>query len=157
MKLRKGASTNLQKKAVDNIMSGDYKSKGKALRAAGVSASVARNPGTFIQQEGVQNYLKNFEAKAVVKFGVSLDEKIQDVYLDGLEAEKPSKLLGVMPDHRLRKLFADTIQETRGLLTAKKSSSSPVFNFFMFDKESRSKFNEGFSEFIREKAMETPA
>lgn len=153
-RLKKGKTTNLQKRAVDNIMSGEYKSKSAAMIAAGYSKRVSRTPSQVISSPGVQEYLKNFEQKAVVRFGMSLDQKIMDVYLDGLDADRPLGNLGdIMPDHKVRKDFADTIQESRGMMKSK-AKGGQVFNFFMFDKESRSTFNEVFNSFVREKSLE---
>ena len=153
-KIKRGDPTNLQKKAVDNIMSGKYKSKGAAIRAAGYSAKSAHNPHLIVGSEGVQTYIKNFEQKAVVRFGMSLDEKIQDVYLDGLDADKPLGKHGdVIQDHKMRKEFADTIQESRGMMKSKQKGGQ-IYNFFMFDKKSRGKFNDAFSNFVRGKSEE---
>ena len=154
----KPKTTPMQKEAVDNIMSGKYKSKKKALLAAGYSENTANNPGKdFIARTGVQKYLASFEKKAVVKFGMSLDQKIQEVYLDGLDADKPFGKNDIMPDHRMRKEFADTIQESRGMMRSKGRSKSQTFNFFMFDKESRDKFNDAFNDFVRTKSVEESA
>ena len=157
-KIKRGEVTNLQKRAVDNIMSGEFKSKGAAMRDAGFSKSASRNPQTLVRADGVQSYLKNFEAKAVARFNMTLDEKIMDVYLDGLDADKPLGKHGeVIQDHKMRKEFADTIQESRGMMKSKKGGSQQIFNFFMFDKKHRSQFNEAFNSFVREKAMEDAA
>ena len=148
----------MQKKAVDNIMSGKYKSKRKAMRAAGYSDSTSNTPKVFLKEKGVQLYLKRFEQKAVVRFGMSLDDKIQEVYLDGLDADKPLGKHGdVMQDHKMRKEFADTIQETRGMLRSKTKGNTQNFNFFMIDKKNRSNFNEAFNDFVREKSLEDSA
>ena len=147
-------TTPLQKKGVDNIMSGNYKSKKDAIKAAGMSDTTAHNPQLFVKQKGVQAYLKTFEQKAVVKFGMSLDEKIMDVYLDGLDADKPLGKHGeVIQDHKMRKEFADTIQESRGMMKSKQGGAQ-INYFFMFDKESRSQFNDAFSEYVRGKSLE---
>ncbi|MBU1299590.1 MAG: hypothetical protein KKG06_08145, partial [Bacteroidetes bacterium] len=47
-----------------------------------------------------------FEKKALVKFGVCLDDKLMDVYLDGLDAKTVGKF-GGETDHKVRKDFAD--------------------------------------------------
>ena len=141
----------MQKQAVDNIMSGKFKSKKAALLDAGYAPASANNiTQDFLSRKGVQQYIQSFERKAQVRFGMTLDEKIQDVYLDGLDADKPLGKHGeVIQDHKMRKDFADTIQEIRGNLKGKSRANKQIFNFFMVDKESRNNFNKNFESFVR--------
>ena len=155
--MRKVKTTPMQKQGVDNIMSGKFKSKGKALIAAGYAPTSVRNvTQSFLSQRGVQLYIKSFEMKAQVRFGMTLDEKIQDVYLDGLDADKPLGKHGeTIQDHKMRKDFADTIQEIRGNLKSKTRTNKQVLNFFMVDKESRNNFNKTFENFVRGEVEES--
>lgn len=139
--------THKQKVAVDNIMSGKFKSNKQALVSAGVRTSVP----AFLQQQGVQTYIAGFEKKALVKFGVCLDDKLMDVYLDGLDAKTVGKFGGDV-DHKTRKEFADTIATMKGYLQQKETGSKTQVNFFQFNKEDQENFNRNFIKFIRQES-----
>lgn len=144
----------MQKKALDNIMSGNFKTRKEALLDAGYSESVAETKGhRIIQSAGGQDYLKDFSTKALMKFDMTIESKLQDVYLEGLDAERPWGKLGTLPDYKVRKDYADKIAEMLGWI--KQTTKTDVtYNFFMMEKKDRSKFNKMFSEFVRDQSVE---
>ena len=136
-----------QKLAIDNIMSGKFKSPRQAMKAAGYTGGTSAP--ALLQQTGVQTYIAGFEKKALVKFGVSLDDKLMDVYLDGLDAKTVGKFGGDV-DHKVRKEFADTIATMKGYLKDKETGSKTQVNFFQFNKAEQEDFNRNFIKFIRQ-------
>jgi len=144
----------MQKQAIDNIMSGKYKSKKRAIMAAGYSESVGNNPHLLLSKKGALQYLENFETKARIKFGVPIESKLQDVYLEGLEADRPWGKNDIIPDYKVRKEYADTISEMLGLVKTKARDTKQQFNYFMLGKKDRDNFNTAFNDFIKEKSLE---
>ena len=152
---KKVKATNRQKTAIDNLMSGQYKTEKAALMAAGFSEqSAAKGKSMILQTRGAEEYLKNFEAKALVKFGMTIHSKLQDVYLEGLDADRPWGKNDVIPDYKIRKNYADTIAEMLGIIESKVKGPAQQFNFFMFDKVERSRFNKLFNKFVRKQSIE---
>ena len=154
MSTKKVKPTVMQKRAVDNVMSGKFKSKKKAIIAAGYSEQTAINPAQNVfGSRGVEEYLKNFEDKALIKFGMTIDSKLQDVYLEGLDADKPWGKNDIIPDFEARLKYADRIAEMLGLLEGKAKKTAQTFNFFMFDKKERGQFNQLFNKFVRNQSV----
>lgn len=158
-KLPKGV-TAMQKAAVDNLLSGNYKTKKAALLAAGYSKYTSDNPQLIYGSAksegklGVKRYLDTFDLKAQARFKQTLKSKLQDVYLDGLEAVKPYGKRGdIHPDYSTRLSYEDRIAEMLSLLEPKGAGEAgqQVFNFFMLDNKQRNKFNEAFAEFVRKR------
>jgi hypothetical protein len=149
--------TTLQRRAIDNIASGKYKSKKAAMIAAGYSENTAINPTVaLLKAKGGQKYLETFDGKALARFDMTLESKLQDVFLDGLEADKPfGRSGGIMPDFEVRLKYADRVAEMIGLLKSKSKDRGQVFNFFMFDKKQRSHFNEMFNDFVKQQSLES--
>ena len=146
--VKKGGPTPLQKAAIDNMMSGEFKSKQAAMRAAGYSDSHSTNPHLLLRAKGSQKYLENFETKALIKFGMTLESKIQEVYLEGLVANKPYGKKMIV-DYEERRRYAKNISEMLGLLRTKERKGHQTYNFFMLDSDQKNEFNEAFKEFIK--------
>jgi len=150
----KRKTTIRQKRATDNIMSGEFETEKDALVDAGYSESIAEKPYIVKNSEGVAQYLQTFDAKAQVKFGVSLRSKVQDVLLDGLQA---TKLYGKdaisHPDYNSRLSYTKVISEMLGILESKDKGGKTQVNFFMFDDKQRKNFNNVFNSFVRAKGL----
>ncbi|MBU0598683.1 hypothetical protein KKF61_06925 [Patescibacteria group bacterium] len=144
-------TTPMQKRAVDNLMSGQYKTDKAAIMAAGFSKqSAEKGKSMILKTTGAQKYLENFEQKALDRFGMTLESKLQDVYLDGLDADKPWGKNNIIPDFDVRKKYADRIAEMLGVIETKSKKAAQQFNFFMFDKKERGQFNQMFNKFVRD-------
>ena len=153
---KRGKATPMQKAGIDNIMSGKFETDKEALLDAGYSEeSSKRGKTTILQSKSAQNYLMTFDTKARVRFGMTLESKLQDVYLDGLDADKPWGKNDLIPDYEVRKKYADKMAEMLGLAKSKSKQSKQQFNFFMFDKNQRTDFNKAFNKFVREKSLES--
>lgn len=105
--------TKKQREAVNNVLSGEYKSIAKAMRAAGYSEKSSYNPKhTLANRKGVQNYIGSLSDSAQKRWNMSLDEKVMDVYLDGLDATKLHGKKGVeYPDYKMRLEYANKVAE----------------------------------------------
>ena len=108
--------TFLQVKAVDNILSGNFKSVAAAMREAGYSESTSFHALEKLgKSKGIQAYLKLLGADAIKRWGITIEEKVAHVYLDGLDAERPSRRKDVQyPDWKTRLVSADKISEFLG-------------------------------------------
>lgn len=147
--------TRKQKRAVDNILSGKFKSKKAAMVEAGYSELVASDPKKkLVDTKGVNTYIKQLDLQARERWNKSIREKVMDVYADGLDATKLYGKQGLEhPDHMTRKAFADRLAEFFGWDHSGDQLGRPAqyqqFNFFSVDDKRRSKFNEKFKEFVR--------
>jgi hypothetical protein len=139
-----------QMRVVNNILSGKYKTKKDALVAAGYSKK--SSSAIVLGRKGVQQYLDKFEHKALSRWKMPIRSKLQNVYLDGLDADKPHGKKKI-PDYKIRKEYADTIAEQLGLLNSKKNVGRQQFNFFLVDKESREQLNETFNSIVKDRAL----
>ena len=141
-----------QKRVVDNMLSGDYPSKAKAIKAAGYSDAMAHKPARVINSSGVQKYVKKLDKKSRELFGVSIGDKIVEVYTEGMGA---TKLFGKNaiehPDWLARKAFADKIGPMIGLGTGPPEGGGKgnQYNFFMFNQQEKSEFNSAFGKFVK--------
>lgn len=154
-KPRKRKPSIKQKAGIENIMSGKYKTEKEALMAAGYSEeSAKRGKTTVLQTKAAQEYLQNFEEKARARFGMTIESKLQDVYLEGLEADRPWGKKGLIPDFKMRKEYADKVAEMIGFIEAKTKQTGQQVNFFMFDESQRSEFNKMFNQYVRSKSVE---
>ncbi len=108
--------TFLQVKAVDNVLSGNFKSVAAAMREAGYSESTSFHALEKLgRSKGIQAYLKLLGADALKLWGITIEEKVAHVYLDGLDAEKPSRRKDIkQPDWKVRLASADKINEFLG-------------------------------------------
>ena len=149
MSRRVKTPTTKQKKALDNVMSGEYASKRKAMVAAGYKDTPSTKFSTLAKSEGAKVYLQQFEEKALKKFGITLDSKLQDLYLDGLGATRGSGDKQET-DYKTRKDYADTISEIKGHLSSQNRGTKKQYNFFMFGKKEKDNFNEKFIKKVRE-------
>lgn len=104
-------ATLKQKKAVDNIISGEFKSVAAAMKDAGYSPVSASHPAhALMNSRGVEVYLAKLDEKSQKLWGLKLPEKVMDTYLEGLEATKVVKVgkqTEERPDWLARKSFAD--------------------------------------------------
>jgi len=144
--------TKKQKQAVENMLSGKFKSKSAALQAAGYTGGEAGSPARFMQATGVRQYLKRIGKKAKKLFKMKLEDKVMQVYMEGLNADKPFGKDAIMAaDHPTRKMFADRFSEFFGW-TTEAPATAPVQtqnNFFMVAKEEQKEFNGKFKDFLR--------
>ena len=135
-------------------MSGKFKTKRDAMLDAGYSKTVAATKAhRLVSSVGGQDHLESFGEKAKIKFGMNIESKLQDTYLDGLDADRPWGKNDLIPDYKVRKDYADKIAEMLGWIRST-TKSDVQFNFFVMDKKDRSKFNRMFSEFVRGKSTE---
>ena len=146
--------TPMQKAAVDNLLSGEYKAVAPAMRDAGYSKSSSlQSHKALIGRRGVQNYIKTLSAKAQKRWNTTIEDKVLDTYLDGLEA---TKLYGKNaiphPDFMARKAFADRFAGFFGWVRegGLPTGSYQQINFFEVAREERRQFNENFKGFLRD-------
>ena len=148
--------TPKQKLAVDNILSGRFKTKTAALQDAGYSDRVSRRPAeTLGRARGVQIYLKTLDERSRKKFTMDIREKMMDVYFEGISATKlvrgSRSRYKEWPDWMARKAFVDRLAEFVGWLQpAAPPSGHTQYNFFMVDEAKRAEFNEKFKSFIQQ-------
>lgn len=144
--------TKLQKRAVDNMLSGDYESASGAMKAAGYSDTSAVNPRqNLFDSKGVQNYLKVLGKIYKNKTGKGLAHRVMEVYVEGLDAEaKPG-----VPDHNTRKKFADEMAKFMGWkqeATFPQGSHLNQYNFFSTPENEQQQFNSNLKKFLRSKS-----
>ena len=142
----------LQKRAVDNVLSGNFKSVAEAMRDAGYSGTTSHRPSEkLVKSKGVQAYLEQLGDKAIQKFGMTLEEKVAEVYLDGLSAEKPyGKDAQLFPDHITRLSFASKFSVFFGW-TEDQSKGGRIhqqFNYFGISDDQKEVFNKKFGDFL---------
>ena len=145
-------TTKLQERAVTNVISGEYKTKRDALRAAGYSeTTVQHRAANVLGGKGIQSYLKKLNRQSRAKFGVALPDKVAMTYMEGLEA---TKLFGKdaveHPDWQARKQFADSFAEFFGWKQPQLPVGSQInqFNFFSIPEAKRQVFNDKFKQFL---------
>lgn len=112
----KSNPTPLQKRAIDNIVSGRFRSNAAAMRDAGYSRTTSlRALEKLGRSKGVEVYLKSLGAEALRRWNMSIQEKVIEVYLDGLDA---TRLVGrkniEYPDWKVRLATADKFSEFLG-------------------------------------------
>lgn len=147
-------TTAKQKQAVDNIVSGKFKSVAAAVRDAGYSDKVAKSASqNVLPARGIEVYLELLDKKAQRQFNLCLKDKVMEVYLDGLDATKRvrvGKRSFMDVDHLARKAFADRFSEFFGWTKeTPPQQQAQQYNFFMFSKVKRDTFNEKFKEFLK--------
>ena len=152
--------TVMQKTAVNNVLSGDFKRKDgmpdvpAAMRGAGYSKETSTSTKkNLFKCFGVQLYLKRLDDTAKKRWKVSLPDKVMQTYMEGLDA---TKLYGKdaieHPDWANRKAFADKFSE---FFNWSQAMAAPVggfnqFNFFAIDEDQRNKFNNNFKGFLQQ-------
>ncbi len=121
-------ATPKQMKAVDNIVSGRFRSTAAAMRDAGYSSVSATHPAhVLMNSRGVEAYLTMLDEKSQRKYNLNLGDKIMEGYLEGLEATKPLKLgqrVVEIPDWMTRKQFLDRFAEFFGWIQIQKRNQS---------------------------------
>lgn len=154
--INKRHTTDMQKKAVDNYLSGKYKTKKDAVAAAGYGRN--RNATSLVYNgAGVKVYLEKLEAQARKKYGVDLREKSVDVLMEGLDAYKVTKE-GNNPDFAVRKQYLDKLYDLMGVnkelnsssMAQPRSKKNTQVNFFMTNKEDQEVFNTQFKSMMKE-------
>ena len=146
--------TAKQKLATDLVLSGKAKSVPDAMRKAGYSKAAVHNAtAAFVRSQGVGVYLKSLDEKSREKFGMCIQDKVMNVYYEGLEA---TKLFGKdaveHPDHKTRIEAADRMANFFGwnkLGIEDESKQYNQFNFFNVKPEAQQKFNENLKDFIK--------
>ena len=147
-----------QIQAVDNWVSGKYKSKKAAIIDAGYDELTANRGDDVFKRKGAQIYIKTLSVMAKRRFNMPIANKIMGVYLDGLDA---TKLYGKdaveHPDHRTRKEFADRLSELiefvpttymPGSAPQGKGANFNQFNFFSMAEKERENYNNNFKDFL---------
>lgn len=137
-----------QKKAIDNIASGRFSDTREAMIDAGYTKGSAI-PNNLMKSSVVQDYINKFEYKAKMKFRMGLDDKLMEVYLEGLDAKTTGKF-GGETDHKTRKEFADTISKMKGYIQNNDSEKKTQVNFFQFNKQDQEDFNKEFIRFLKQ-------
>src|SRR3990167_1627478 len=148
----KSKPTIKQKRAVQNILGGQFRNVAEAMRDAGYSQTTSHRPKEKLANaKGVQAYLEQLGGKAIQKFGMSLEDKVAETYLEGLTA---TKLYGKNaiehPDWAARKSFADALASFLGW-TKDQSQVGNIhrqFNYFGVSEDQRDVFNKKFSDFL---------
>ena len=146
--------TMMQKRGVDNLLSGKYNKIKPALIDAGFSNRTVANPReNFFKAKGVEVYLKTLSKVAKKRWSMSLGDKVAMTYLDGLEA---TKLFGKdaieHPDFMARKAFADSFAKFFGWSHEQLTPGSKFqqFNFFSTAENEKRNFNDSFRVFLKQ-------
>jgi hypothetical protein len=155
---RRGEPTDMQRMAVNLIVSGQAKSVHQAMKKAGYSKhSAMHKKQDFIMRHGVQTYLRRLDDRARMKWGMAVQDKIMDTYAEALDA---TKLYGKKaiehPDHSVRIQAADRFSRffkwtEEGIDDDKKQFNQ--FNFFNANPEQQKKFHDNLKHFIKESAI----
>ena len=143
--------TEKQKLAVMGILQG--KSARRAMIDAKYTEVSASHPKqNLIDRPGVQSYVAKLDKASKAKFGISLESKMIDTTLEGLEA---TKLFGKdavkHPDWGSRYNFLKLVSD----VTGKTKSSEPTsetnqqYNFFQVNTVEREAFHNKLKEFLR--------
>ncbi len=159
-KTEKPKATRKQMEAVDNILSGDYPSKSKALEAAGYTKVSAQQSSTLLETKGVQWYLKKINKTYRKRTGSTIPEAVMKIYTEGLGAHKyvGKKSLRKV-DHATRKVFADQFAKFFGWMKQEEfvSTQNNQFNFFSTPQGDQNKFNDDFKKFLKQKNQRSVA
>jgi hypothetical protein len=146
--------STLQKRAVQNILSGKFKSTAAAMRDAGYSETTSHRPAEKLaRSKGVQAYLHELGDDAIAKWGMSIENKVMDVYLSGLEA---TKLVGKnavsQPDWQSRLQFANSFASFFGWKESQPKGGKihQQFDYFGIPEDQKAVFNKKFENFLRE-------
>jgi len=163
----KGGYTPRQKKVVDNLLSGKFKTQKDALKDAGYAMKDVDTVGTWFLREskGVKNYLLELGKKVQEMYGIPIDTKIVEVLADGLRATKPYGKNAILhADFKERREYTKDIMKLFGIIIDPKNPGGPggvnagggnsytQVNFFGAPKEERNEFNEDFKSFIKAKS-----
>lgn len=147
-------ATLKQKKAVDNIVSGQFKSIAAAMKDAGYSAVSASHPAhALMDRRGVEVYLEKLDEISQRRFNLSLRDKVMETYMDGLDATKIARIgkqTLERPDWAVRKSFADKFSEFFGWSKEQvPSETQNQYNFFSVGPSEREAFNQKYKLFLR--------
>lgn len=149
-------------KSIMNLVTGKAKTLGLAQSMAGYKKP---QPFTkFMAKNGVRSFLKALDQAAIDKYHQSMAEKMIDVFMDALGAEKlAGKLDQVMPDHKVRIEVATKLSEIMNIKPVEKAvAAGPTtniqYNYFSTDKSKQEDFNKQFIDFVSGfKPGESPA
>jgi len=146
-------ATAKQIRGVQNILSGKYKTKAKALRDAGYSDSMALDPDKFMATKGVQAIIERIDEVSVDRYQMPIQSKLVEVWLKGLEAVKPyGKDANLYPDYPTRLKYAEALSTVLGVKTREpEAKQANQFNFFSISGDQREEFDKSFVEFIKSK------
>ena len=158
---KKSLTTGIQKRAVDNIISGRFKSIAEAMREAGYANSTSlRANEKLAKTKGVQAYLEQLDVVARKAWNMSIQDKVMLTYLEGLEATtRKGKDADVeVADFAVRKAYADKFAEFYGWARGEVPSGGlhQQFNFFGISEEQREAFNNNFKGFLKHYYEESP-
>ena len=108
--IRKVKATEKQKRAVNNIISGNFKSRAEAMEEAGYSKTTSGRPGEkLFKSKGVEAYIKSLDVTAQQKWGLNLPDKVALTFLDGLESTRITGNGIEVPDWLARLNYADRL------------------------------------------------
>ena len=152
--------TEMQKKAVDNALSGKFITKSGKSNIAGAMIDAGYSKGTanvpkhnLALKSGVQTYLKRIEERAKAKTGVDLRDQVMDGYLEGIKATTlKGKDAVEHPDYAVRKAYLDQFSSFFGWVeNSNQSTPASVnqYNFFSVDEKKREAFNTNFRGFLK--------
>jgi hypothetical protein len=147
--------TARQKQAINNILSGNFRSKAAAMRDAGYGEDAAKHPkSALLTSKGVGVYIKTLDKLAQAKFNDTLGNVVMKRYLDGIDATKRvavGKRSRKEPDFAVRKTYLDKFAEFFGWTkeTSPVAASQNQYNFFMVGKEKQDQFNDKFKGFLK--------
>ena len=155
--IKKGSVRNVeptvrQVKAINGILEG--KSGRQAMIKAGYDEGVAGKPTKKLMgSKGVRVYLERLDKKAFNRFKMSLKDKVLEVGLDGLEANKLMDKLGIeYADHDTRGKFMDRFLKLFGWIEGAqqdKASRLQQFNFFAVPESEKKQFNARFQNMLK--------
>ena len=154
-----GLATKRQMDVIKELASGKHPSFRSAVVAAGYNPT-GQHYKRFIAQKGVQRFLKTLDNKSLERYGVTVTEKIMDVFMDAMAAEK---IVGRhdmrIEDHRTRVEVASKIagimnltqpvQNTTINQTVNNTQNNTQLNYFSTPKEERKEFTTSFIDFVR--------
>jgi len=151
--------TAKQIRAVDNILSGKFKSLKGAMEEAGYKSGTNEPSRVLLRSRGVEIYLAGLDKLARRRFGVHLQPLLMERYLDGIDATRMVRVgknrSKLHPDFAVRKTYIDRLSEFLGWTQAPNTQApGQQYNFFMFGKQEREDFNEKFKEFLKITAKE---
>lgn len=130
-------ATEKQKKAIAKVLENGG-NVSKAMKDAGYSAAMAKNPQKLTQSQAFQTYMH--------EAGVT-DQKLVEVLKGGLDATKTivmgkeeDSFVDIQPDYPTRHKYLETALKVKGI--GKDIDSGSTYNFTQVINEKGSKYND---------------